>query len=97
MLWALTAGILNAIGAVFLKKSNQNIYLVFLALSLFGLNFLFFRVSLKVMAPSMAYGIVIMTTLAILKSVELVAGDAANLPLNAFGLLLMGLGIYIMN
>lgn len=96
MIWALAAGIMNALGVFYLKKSGQSLLLLFISLALFGANFLLFRVSLKALVPSIAYALVITTTLAVLKTIEFMAGEVPDLALNLLGLALMVLGIFIM-
>ncbi|MFN5464726.1 MAG: hypothetical protein ACK40D_05505 [Cyanobacteriota bacterium] len=96
MIWALSAGIMNALAVFFLKKSSQSFLMLFFSLALFGANFLLFRISLKALVPSVAYALVITTTLAVLKIIEYMAGEISDLALNLMGLALMVLGIFIM-
>ena len=96
MIWAPSAGIMNALAVFFLKKSSQSFLMLFFSLALFGANFLLFRISLKALVPSVAYALVITTTLAVLKIIEYMAGEISDLALNLMGLALMVLGIFIM-
>ncbi|MFN9243154.1 MAG: hypothetical protein ACK6DG_04150 [Cyanobacteriota bacterium] len=96
MIWALSAGIMNALAVFFLKKSSQSFLMLFFSLALFGANFLLFRISLKALVPSVAYALGITTTLAVLKIIEYMAGEISDLALNLMGLALMVLGIFIM-
>ena len=73
MIFALIAGILNSFGTIFLKISNQSIPYIFTSISLYTLNFYFFRIALKSLKPSTAYCILIMSTLIVLKIFEFIS------------------------
>ena len=97
MLYSFLAGICNAIATIFLKNSNNQILLIFLALIFYGLNFLLFREGLKYLDPKNSYSILILVTLVSLRIHELFKGDFNVNSLDIFGFMLFVIAIFIFN
>ena len=70
MINAIIAGFFNALGTVFLRNSSQSIFLIFFSIIFYGINFYLFRISLKVLNPATAYSILILISLLLIKSYE---------------------------
>ncbi len=97
MLYSFLAGICNAVATIFLKSSNNQILLVFLALIFYGFNFLLFREGLKYLDPKNSYSILILVTLLSLKLYELFKGNFNLNSLDIFGFMLFVIAILIFN
>lgn len=72
MIFSLLAGLLNGLGTIFLKESNNNFSFVLLSVLFYGMNFYFFRIALQSLKPTTAYPVLILATLAFIKLIGII-------------------------
>ncbi len=95
MIYALAAGVLNALGTLFLKLSSKSLIYIITSIIFYGLNFYLFRIALQNLRPSIAYCLLIISTLLFLKSFEIISLKQALSISEIFGIVFFFMAVYL--